>query len=132
MGRPSKYNEELQDKADAYLEDQFYTHQEPVPSIAGLAVHLGICRDTVAEWAKDKPEFSGTVRKMLAMQQLGLQSGGLKKEYDAGMARFMLAANHGMSDKAQIDHTSSDGSMTPQDSGQAVLEAIRAKHANPK
>lgn len=63
-------------------------------------------------WSKDNDVFSYTVKKLLAIQQFKLQSGGLNKEYDAGMSKFMLAANHGMSDKQQVDHVSSDGSMT--------------------
>lgn len=31
-------------------------------------------------------------------------------------------------DKQEVDHTSSDGSMSPQDAGAAVLAALRAKH----
>ena len=132
LGRPTKYNDALQAKADSYIDSDLYAKQEAVPTLAGLAVFLGVCRDTVMVWAKDNEIFSYTVKKLMAKQQLKLQNGGLTKEYDAGMSKFMLAANHGMSDKTQVDLTSSDGSMTPQDNSQAVLDAIRAKHAKPE
>ena len=49
-GRPTKYTEEIQEKADRYV----YEHDkfdDPVPSMEGLAFALGIHRSTLYDWA---------------------------------------------------------------------------------
>ena len=43
-------------------------------------------------------------------------------------AMFWLKTRDGWTEKQALDHTSSDGSMTPRDGGQAVLDALARKH----
>ena len=45
-------------------------------------------------------------------------------------AMFWAKTRMGWRETNQIDHTSSDGSMTPKDHGDAVLDALSRKHAD--
>lgn len=111
VGRPTKYNQELQEIADAYL---FKLDElgHVVPSRAGFCCYLGIVRSTCAEWEKAYPEFSATLEKISVMQEHLALNGGLNGGLNSTIVKLVLA-NHGYSDKQQIDHSSADGSMSP-------------------
>ncbi|MBX2848920.1 MAG: DNA-packaging protein [Acidiferrobacterales bacterium] len=111
IGRPSKYNDELQAKADSYLMSlQDLGHV--VPSRAGLCCFLGISRSTSHEWEKTYPDFSDTLSNIEVMQEHLALNGGLSNALNSTIVKLVLA-NHGYSEKSAIDHQSSDGSMTP-------------------
>jgi len=57
-------------------------------------------------------------------RQLALQEGQPSAMVSATMGKAKITGY----DKQIIDHRSSDGSMSPQDAGAAVLAALRAKH----
>ncbi len=107
-GRPSKYNEEeILKSCEKYLDfGLFETYQKEIvikdqiqvinlerpnsiPSIAGLATHLGIHRDTVYEWAKIHDRFSDTLDRLQRKQEEFLLYHGLTKGYDSGFAKFI-------------------------------------------
>ena len=113
VGRPSKYNQDMLDKCNEYARGG-WKKEEPVPTIAGLAVVIGVNRKTIHEWAKeqDKEEFCNIIEGLLATQERELIKQGLSKVFDSGLTKLFLT-KHGYSDKQQTDHTSSDGSMTP-------------------
>ena len=109
VGRPTKYNEELQEKADGYL----YELEElghVVPSRAGLCCYLGIAKSTSQAWEKEHPAFSATLSRIEVMQEHLALNGGLSNALNSTIVKLVLA-NHGYSDK--IDNVSSDGSMSP-------------------
>lgn len=114
MGRPTKYNDDMQAKADAYVAGEFRELGDFVPTQEGLSEYLEVTLSTVKLWGSDgkHPAFSATLEKLKAKQARLLISGGLGGEYNSTIAKLMLH-NHGYSDKATTDHTSSDGSMTP-------------------
>ena len=112
VGRPSKYNDEMQATAERYI-IEYQAYGDVVPSMAGLACFCGISRETANEWAKQHPRFSDTAKAVLVMQERMLINGGLSKANDASITKLLLASNHGYSDKLQQDHTSSDGSLSP-------------------
>jgi hypothetical protein len=124
MGRPTEYNEEktifLTEK---YLEE-YKQLGELIPSVAGLALYLGVSRSTVQLWAtqKEKKAFSGMLEKIKARQELLLLSGGLGGTMNAQITKLVLS-QHGYSDK--VDNVSSDGSMSPK--APVVLEDFYAK-----
>lgn len=96
-GRPTKYYPAIVDK----VEDYFKTvNTDELPSIEGLANYMDISRDTIYEWQKHYPKFSYTIKKILIKQKLKLMNDGMYggKEVNAGMAIFLLKANHGLSD----------------------------------
>jgi len=51
------------------------------------------------------------------------------KSGDTTAMIFWMKTRASWREKQEIDHTSSDGSMTPKDHSSAVLDAIKAKHA---
>lgn len=106
-GRPTKYTPELLEECRKYLKDY-----EVLPSIAGLAIHLDVARETLQAWAKDddKEEFSHIYAKLMAMQERDLIKNGLMGVFNASITKMILT-KHGYSDK--VDATSSDGTMTP-------------------
>lgn len=112
VGRPSKYNEDLQAQADEYIY-RFAEFGDVVPTLAGLACFLGISRETCNEWPKIYPQFSDTTKAVSVMQERALINGGLSKANDSGITKLLLASNHGYSDRIEQAHTSPDGSFAP-------------------
>ena len=103
-GRPTSYNEEIYDRAVAYLEGE-YEEDEVTPTIAGLSLFLGITRSTVYQWAKDdqKPEFSYIVEQLMAAQEKSLVKNGLTGDFNASITKLALT-KHGYSDKQETQH----------------------------
>ncbi len=111
MGRPSKFAESLA-KAKEYLMGGYETVGDVVPSVAGLACYLGGSRKTVYEWVKESTDLSDTLEGILAMQENKLINKGLNGDFNPTITKLMLA-NHGYSEKQEVDHKSSDSSMSP-------------------
>ena len=104
VGRPTKYNPELQAEADTYV----YRLEElghVVPSRAGLCCFLGISRETSYQWEKEHRQFSDTLQAVDIMQEHLALNGGLAGGLNSTIVKLVLA-NHGYSDKQSIDHTS--------------------------
>lgn len=139
-GRPTQYSQDKLKKAQAYLAS-FDTseppHGEVIPMIAGLALALGVHRDTIYAWADDpdKQEFSDTLKALKDKQELMLANGGLNGAFQPNITKMLMASNHGYSDKVETDHKSSDGSMTPKPldlsglSDDALKEIVEAADA---
>ena len=111
VGRPSKYNPELQAEADTYvyrLEDLGHV----VPSRVGLCCFLGIAKQTSFEWEGIYPEFSATLRDVETLQEHMTLNGGLTGGLNSTIVKLVLA-NHGYSDKQAIDHTSGGETLKP-------------------
>jgi hypothetical protein len=115
QGRPSKYKPEYDDKALEYLE-RYEELGELVPTVAGLAMYLGVARSSVNLWAiqDDKPGFSEAFERIKTCQEIKLVSGGLGGAYNSAISKLMLH-NHGYSEKTEVDNKSSDGSMSPKE-----------------
>lgn len=113
-GRPSIYTPELLERARDYVLN-YADYGDMIPSIAGLACELKISRETCHAWAKDedKPAFSDIIRDIAQAQERKLVNGGLSGDLNPQITKLVLA-KHGYSDKQEIDHTSSDGSMSQQ------------------
>lgn len=101
-----KYTLKLLKQAKYYVEN-WKEIGDAVPSVAGLAVHLGISRDTAYEWAKEegKEQFSDILRKIATKQERELINGSLKGNLNAPVSK-MLLTKHGYSDKVDQDLTS--------------------------
>jgi hypothetical protein len=115
VGRPSKYTEEVLEKARAYAKNHLVDGSDDViPSIEGLSIYLGVSRETVRDWAKqsEKAEFSAIVEEMMAKQARALFNGALRGELREKTSSMMLS-KHGYSEKQEVDLSSSDGSMRP-------------------
>ena len=78
MGRPTKYSQEMVTKAQHYL-DHYQEEGHKIPSQAGLALALGLSRETLRIWsqAEDKKEFLGILERINQKQECLLLDGGL-------------------------------------------------------
>ena len=124
MARPTDYTDELMAKARTYIDET----EDAVPIVVGLCLHIGISKATAYRWADEgKQEFKDILEEVKERQEVGLVNGGLNSDFNPAIAKMMLT-KHGYSDKQILDNTSSDGTMTPRDTSQAVLEALKNKH----
>lgn len=110
VGRPTKYNAEMQAQADAYV--LRWSEVDAVPSRVGLCCWLGISKQTSFTWEKDYPQFLATLQAVDALQEHTAMNKGITGEFNSTIVKLVLA-NHGYSDKVQQDNVSSDGSMSP-------------------
>ena len=99
-GRPTKYNKELQAKADAYLSN--YSDTSVVPTIAELSLILDISDSTFYDWRDKYPEFSRTLENIMKTQEVGLVNKSLRNEINPTISKLMLH-NHDYSDKVEQD-----------------------------
>ena len=121
VGRPSKYNQELQSLADEYIY-RYHEQEDVIPSAAGLCVWLGISRSTLHEWERAYDKFSNTLDAIKSLQEKTALNKGLTGDFNSTITKLVLA-NHGYSDKQQTDHTSSDGSLTPKQITRVIVDA---------
>lgn len=124
-GRPTDYSEEILEKARNYLSEctdeevgvvkqrneekgyEMYENKVKVklPSVAGLAVYLGVARSTVYLWAQQHPVFSDILENILAVQEERLINNGLSGTYTPTISKLILT-KHGYHDKVDQDLTS--------------------------
>ncbi len=99
-GRPTKYIPDvIYPKIEEYLAMCGKENME-LPTVEGLAIHLGVNPDTIFEWNKVHPEFSDNLKKIAALQKNQLMNDGMYggKEVNSSMAIFLLKAVHGLKD----------------------------------
>lgn len=106
-GRPTDYSPEVIEKTKDYLVN-YQNHGDVIPSIAGLAVILGVRRETLHAWARDedKEEFSHILGQLLAEQEKKLLNNGLGGTFSAPITKLVLG-KHGYHDKQEV--TGKDG-----------------------
>lgn len=103
MGRPTKYNEQILEKAQEYLVN-YKEYDDSVPSAVGLACALDISRSTLYAWAEEHDEFSYILSKVNETQERKLLTGGLEGDFNSNIVKLMLG-KHGYSDKHDIDQS---------------------------
>src|SRR4051812_31303790 len=94
FGRPSTYDpdEHLSGVAQ-YVE--LCKEKQFLPTIEGLAVHLGVSRQTLYDWSDEKsvryqPEFSDILEQLMAAQASQLVQNGLVNNYNPTITKLML------------------------------------------
>ncbi len=92
---------ELKEKANEYL-DQCYKNGS-VPLFVEFAYLLGISDDTVTKY-RNKPEFSGTLKRVEKAQEIALIKKGITDNKPV-MSIFMLKAKHGYIEQQKLDVT---------------------------
>ena len=112
-GRPTKYSKAMQKKADWYVDGGYLECDDAVPSKAGLSCELGVTRKTMESWGQENGQFLSTLHRLMQKQERTTLSGGLRSDFNPTIAKLLLA-NHGYSDRQEVDHRSQDGSMSPQ------------------
>ena len=111
VGRPTKYNEDLQAQADEYI-FKYSEVGDVIPSRVGLCCYLGISKRVSYEWETIYTEFLHTLENIEAMQERTAVNRGIDGTFNAAITKLILH-NHGYSEKQELAHTSPDGSMSP-------------------
>lgn len=114
MARPTDYTPAILEKAERYISGGWKECGDKVPTVVGLAAEIGIARSTCYAWVKDddKIEFSDILMRVEEIQERTLINGGLGGDFNPAITKMMMT-KHGYSDKQEIDHQSSDRSMSP-------------------
>lgn len=101
-GRPTDYNDETVAKVEEYLSDC----PDVIPSVVGLAVHLGTTSKTIYNWSKieGREDFLHTLEKIQDAQHSTALNKGLSGEFNATITKLVLA-NHGYHDKTESNIT---------------------------
>lgn len=110
MSRPTKYGQDILDKAYGYLEG--FKNYGVVPSTARLARILNVARSQLYVWRDEYPEFQDILEAIQAEQEALLIDSGLTGEFVSPITKLLMT-KHGYSDRIEQDMTSSDGSMKP-------------------
>jgi len=136
-GRPTIYSDEIAKEICEHIAGgkslREYCRIESKPSTS-----------TVCRWIVGKPEFWAQyasareaagfahadrmidIAEMIEGGMIGPQAAKVMMDAYKWAAERMASKHH--SAKQEIDHKSSDGTMSPKDNSQAVLEALRNKH----
>lgn len=103
-GRPSKYSEELIEKAPGYL-DTWDKDGSVIPTQAGLALHCGISLACLKQWANDpdKKEFIAILDKVELIQQNLLLNKGISGEFNSNITKLVLG-KHGFKEKTENEN----------------------------
>lgn len=108
-GRPSKYKPEYCEQIIKFCSEGY--------SITGFAGSIGVCRDTIVEWARVHPEFSLAVQAAKAAAAYSYEKDAKRIRTDGGgpgSATIVLFGLKNMapddySDKQQLEHSGPDG-----------------------
>ena len=105
MARPTKYRQEIVEKAQHYL-DNYGEYGHKIPSTAGLALVLGLSRETLRLWSKDedKKEFMGILEAINQKQECVLLDNGLDGTFNSTITKLVLG-KHGYHDRPQQEGT---------------------------
>lgn len=104
-GRPVEYTEDVPNKVGEYV-DYCFENKE-LPTRAGLAVYIGISKQTLFTWEDKNKQLLDSLKKMDALQENEVWQKALKGEYNSNIAKLLLF-NHGYSDKVQTDNTNTN------------------------
>ena len=87
-GRPTKYNQEIQELTESYIEN-YGQNDEVVPTICGLACFLEISKSTIYKWAEENKKFSDTLARIKQKQENVLINKGLDSTFQPTIAKLM-------------------------------------------
>lgn len=109
VGRPTKYSSDIIKKTEEYLLN-YQENGDRIPMICGLALYLGLNKDTIYDWVKhdDKKEFSDLVGDIMQTQEKMLVNEGLAGNFNSTITKLALG-KHGFHDKQDHEHTGVDG-----------------------
>lgn len=130
-GRPTLYQDSFIDAVDSYLENATRENMH-LPKIESFAKYLGVHKDTLYTWAKEYPEFSDALKKIMNEQAERLIDDGIYggKEVNAAIVKLMLQNNHGM--KERVDQTTNDKELPTPILGGSTAHALSTDNSNPE
>ena len=127
MARPTKYKPEYCEAVVAHMSDG--------SSVTSFAAEIDVSRSTITEWCDNYPEFSAAVKRAKAKcaawwERQGRMGASGEANVNPTLVIFGLKnmSPDDWRDKQEIDHRSTDGSMSPKDQSAAVLQALKSKH----
>lgn len=131
-GRPTKYKKEYCEQLIDYfsikpfeLDKHKRKVPNPQPNLFGFAALIGVSRDTIHEWTKVHKEFSDAMSKAKDLQANFVLTNALLGLTNSTFSQFMMKNVTDWRDKKEVDHTSTDGSMTPKP---AKIEIVPVKN----
>jgi hypothetical protein len=109
VGRPTAYEDRFSDELEAFMAQGY--------SFTAFAGSIGVCRNTLDNWAKDHPEFLGARQRAKAKRLLHWETAGLTVAKDGGgpgAATMVTFGLKNMGDGEWVDaqrqeHTGPDG-----------------------
>lgn len=109
-GRPTDYCEDLLKQCHDYLENYNTKYNDMIPSVEGLASHIGRARSTMYLWAKDenKAAFIDILAQINETQKKVLINKGLSGEFNSNITKLVLGV-HGVSERLHQEHSGPDG-----------------------
>ena len=121
-GRPSRYTNEMAEIA-------YEVMSRGLSKMAAAGV-IGVSRDTFRQWEIDHPRFSARVKMGEAARTLSLEQDLLEAPDGPTVTSRIFALKNAAPDewrdRKEVDHQSSDGSMTPK-GGETALDRINSK-----
>ncbi len=102
LGRPSGYSPEILEKTIEYIEGGYKDHDQIIPSVAGLAVALGVGRQSLYDWSakEENADFSYILGALNTHQESVLLNKGLSSEFNPTITKLVLG-KHGYQEKAE-------------------------------
>ena len=102
--RPIEKTAEIMEAAKQYSNGGWQEKGEAIPTVAGLALHLGKSRETLYRWAAEDADFADIMEQVKAWQEMALINGSLSGSLNATISKLLLA-KHGYSDKVESAFT---------------------------
>ncbi|MBO4284255.1 MAG: hypothetical protein J5958_06510 [Clostridia bacterium] len=108
MAYPSKYSKELVEKMESWLDERRL--KDEYPSIAGLAVHIGVPHSTLEDWGTENARnYHADVARVLACVRdyrlSWLERHGLDGSAQPQIAKLLLSAHHNINERTSQDVT---------------------------
>lgn len=101
-GRPTKCTPAMAEKAIAYLNGDWQTAGQSHPSILGLALFLGVARQTILNWADDESTgFLDITREVKERGEMKLLDGGLDSSFNSAICKLALS-KHGYHERSEL------------------------------
>lgn len=124
VGRPSKYDPKYIDELIEYFSIPPWEWQEKqmvsakgdvvtvmvketndFPTLAGFAIKIGVCRDTLHEWASVHPNFSDVYKRAKDYQENFLVVNGNRGLIPAAFGIFTLKNINNWRDRTEVEQT---------------------------
>ena len=105
--KPTKYSEETLKVYAEYMQEAIPQNMK-IPTVEGLALKLGISKETLYQWRKIHTEISDALRELKMKQKEYLTEIGIfgGKEINASIVALFLRANHNVVETTKSDITS--------------------------
>lgn len=107
-GAWTKYTPTILAKAQAYADGGYERAGDVIPSVVGLALALGVTKQTVYNWVAEHEAFAWIVEHVDMAQERRLISHGLMDLFNPVITK-MLLVRHGYSDKTLNEVTGANG-----------------------